>query len=392
MAQAKPVFVVLLFIVAVFGAEIAAQAPKVTTKGSASWVADLKALGYPVQPSGNFSKTFGVPPRTLAFADPRHLVATFISSDPGTPSEHEGRPDLFKLRLHAIIFDSRTGNVEMKRDWPTPNPNDGVVTAHNGEVVIRAGDRLTLYSTTLGALKEIDTAPNHGPNERLFQIFTSPTGRSVLLEFLRADGWKYTWMDTDNLEMIRSFSDDFVPLSISDKEILGWRRITPREVQLVIRKPDELKGRVILLSKYRWDDAVFVNQGTLVIGAGYSPISLIRADGTLIETIKPHSHCFFSRVTPSADGQRFAFTGSSIRNILEILSPHQQWEYVKRVIVYDISTHHFICDLKVKHSAKNQEFPLALSPDGLLLAFFDGGTLKVYQLPVAAEPRASNTR
>ena len=61
--------------------------------------------------------------------------------------------------------------------------------------------------------------------------------------------------------------------------------------------------------------------------------------------------------------------------------------YVKRVLVYDIAAHSFICDLKVKHSARNQEFHLALSPNGSTLAFLDGESLNVHQLPVAAETR-----
>jgi hypothetical protein len=383
MARAKLVLVALLLMVPILSSEVTAQVSKVD---SPSWVTDLKTLGYRVRPSDNFSKTFGTPPTTLAFADADHLVATFISSDPVTRSGQEGKSYPFKLRLYAMVFDAKTGKVETRRDWPTPYPNDGVVAAHKGRVVMRAGDRLTLYTTSLEALKEIDTAPNHAKNEGLFQIFTSPTGRFVLLEFLRGRGRKYTWMDADNLEMIRSFSDDFFPLSISDKEILGLRRTTPREFQLVIRKPEESEGRVIPLSKYRWKDAVFVNQGTFVIGGGYSSMSLIRADGTLMETIQPDRHYFSERVTPSADGQRFAFTGASIRNVLEILSPHQQWEYVKRVIVYDISAHTFIFSVKVRHSARDQEFPLALSPNGSMLAFLDGESLKLYQLPVAAQP------
>jgi hypothetical protein len=375
MARAKPVLVVLLLVVVIFGTEITAQVSK---GDSPSWVMDLKTLGYPV-----ISKTFGVSPTTLAFADPEHLVATFISSDPGTPSEHESRPASSKLRLHAVVFDSRTGKVGAKRDWSTPNPNDGVLAAHNGQIVIRAGDRLTLYGTTLEPLKERDTAPNHATNEGLFKVFTSPTGRFILLEFLRGSGREYSWMGTTDLETVHSFSGNFFPSSISDEEIVGWRRITPRGTEFVIRKLDE-PGRVIPLSQYRSDRVIFANQDTFVIEAGYSPMPRVQTDGTLIETIRPHTHGFFSRVTPSADGHRIAFTGSSIRNTSEILSPHQQWEYVQRVTVYDLSAHTFICDVKVGHSAKNQEFSLALSPNGSMLAFVDGDELKVYQLPVAA--------
>lgn len=379
MVPARLVLVVLLLLVAID--EAAAQVPKVD---SPAWVTDLKTLGYPAHLTESFSKAFGFPPATLAFADPEHLVATFISSDPGTPSEQPGRPESFKLRLHAVVFDSRTGKVRTTRDWSTPNANDGMIAAHNGEVVIRAGDRLILYTTNLEPLKKTDTAPNHRPNEGLFKVFTSPTGHFVLLEFLRGNGREYTWMDADNLETLHSFSDSLFPVSISDKEIVGWRRIATREVEFVIEKPGE-PGRVIPLSKHRSNDLIFVNQDTFVTGADNSRMALIQADGTLIETITPHNHDFLSRVTPSADGYRFGFTGSSIRNRWEILSPHDQWEYVRRVIVYDISARAFICDLKVRHSAKNQEFRLALSPNGEMLAFLDGGSLKVYHLPLAAE-------
>lgn len=378
MARAKLVLVVLLLVVAIFGTEIAAQVARVD---SPSWVTDLKTLGYPIHPTEAFTKTFGFPRTTLAFADPEHLVVTFISSD-RAPSEQEGRPDSFKLRLHAVVFDSRTGKVGTTRDWSTLG---AMVTAHNGKVMIDGGDQLTLYTTTLESLKERDTAPNHGAKGGPFKIFASPTGRFVLLEYLRGNEWKYTWMDSDSLEPVHSFSDGFFALAISDKEIIGWRRITPREKEFVIRKPDGPE-RVLSLSKYRSDDVTFVNQDAFVINTGYSPMPLIRTDGTFIETIGPHTHDFYSRVTPSADERRFAFTSSSIRNMWEILSPHEQWEYVKRVLVYDIAAHSFICDLKVKHSARNQEFHLALSPNGSMLAFLDGEILKVYQLPVAAEP------
>jgi hypothetical protein len=71
--------------------------------------------------------------------------------------------------------------------------------------------------------------------------------------------------------------------------------------------------------------------------------------------------------------------------MLEILEPHQTWEYVQRVYIYDMRTHTFVCGVKVKHSARNQDFPLALSPNGSTLAFIDGENLKVWRLPSTAE-------
>jgi hypothetical protein len=371
MVCAKSTHIVLPFILAVFGVGVTAQVSKATRKDSALWEIDLKTLGYPTCPSESSSKSLGPPPTTLVFADPLHLVATFVSCG----------------RLYATVFDARNGDVQAKRDWPSGNVTDGVVTAHDGGIVMIAGNRLTLYAITLEPLKdkELDTLSGRPAYSGPFRRFTSPTGLFVLFESFHGKHLEYSWMNADNLEFICSLPGDLFPLGISDTEILGRRRKTPHgEAQLIIQKRDEQAGWVIMLLKHP-NYGVLVNQGIFVMGAGYSSMSLFQTDGTLIETIKSPGHDFASRVTPSADGRRFAFTGSSIRNVLEFFSPQEQWEYVQRVLVYDISTRQFIRDVRVRHSTRNQEFPLALSPDGSRLAFFDGNILKVYDVPVTAK-------
>jgi hypothetical protein len=381
MARLKLLSVALLSVLTVRSAEMALQVPNAEVPAR---VIDLSTLGYPTHPSENFSKTFGVPPTALAFADSEHLVVTFISSDPGTPSGREGRPDAFRLRLHVIVFEVRTGQVDTQRDWPTPNPNDGAVAGHDGRFVVRAGDNLTVFDTTLKVLKETNTAPGNKPNGRLFAVFTSPPAHFLLLEFSPGIHAQFDWMNADTLETVHSFSDSLLPQTVSNTEVVGWRMPVSRPSELVIRTPDE-PGRVIALPNYRSNKIAFVREGTIAIESGYSPIQLVRTDGTLIESITPHTNEYFSRITPSAEGHRFAFTGSSIRNTLEILEPHQTWEYVRRIHVYDMPTRSFVGDVKVSHSARNQDFPLALSPNGSTLAFLDGESLKVYRLPLAAE-------
>jgi hypothetical protein len=383
MARLKLLSVALLSVLTTRSTEISPQVPNAEVP---AWVIDLSTLGYPTHPSENFSKTFGVPPTTLTFADSEHLVVTFISSDPGTTSEREGRPDSFRLRLHVIVFEVRTGQVDTQRDWPTPNPNDGAVAGHDGRFVVRAGDNLTVYDTTLKVLKEADTAPGGKPNGRLFAVFTSPPAHFLLLEFSSGIHAQFNWMNADTLEAVHSFSDSLYPQTISDTEVVGWRIPASRPSELVILTPDEPR-RVIALPNYRSNKVAFVREGTIAIESGYSPIQLVRTDGTLIESITPHTHEFFSRITPSAEGPRFAFTGSRIRNTLEILEPHQTWEYVQRVHAYDMSTRTFVGDVKVNHSARNQDFPLVLSPTGSTLAFVDGESLKIYRLPPPADHR-----
>ena len=193
-------------------------------------------------------------------------------------------------------------------------------------------------------------------------------------------------MNADNLVTVHSFYENLLALSISDTEIGGWRITSSRQAEFVIRKPDE-PGRVIALPNYRSNKITFVNEDTIAIESGYSPMPLVRTDGTLVEWITPYTHEYFSRVTPSAEGNRFAFTGSRITNAFEFLDPHQTWEYVQRIYIYDIPTHTFACEVRVKHSARNRDFPLTLSPNGSILAFLDGKNLKVYPLPPRAEHR-----
>ena len=69
--------------------------------------------------------------------------------------------------------------------------------------------------------------------------------------------------------------------------------------------------------------------------------------------------------------------------MLEIRSPHQQWEDVREIFVYDLSTRGFICHLKVQQG-KNEEFPLAISPDGSMVAFVDNGKLEMFEIERAA--------
>ena len=370
MARIRQLHLVLLLAVVICVAEVATQ---VSGAQAASWVKDLKTLGYPTHLTANFSKTLGSAPTKLAFADQEHLVITFVSADPN-PSGQEGRPDSVSLRLHIIVLETRTGEVDAKRDWPTPNSGAGVIAGRDGKIVVRTGDKLTLYNTTLEALKRTDAKTS-------FKDFSSPSGRFLLLEFSSGIHAQFGWMNADTLEILSSFSDSLAAQTMSDTKVVGWKIPETRPIEMVVRTPRD-SGRVINPLGSSPGTVAFVDEDTLAIGSGNSPIQLIRTDGTLLESITPHIHDFLNRITPSAEGHRFAFTGSTIRNASEILSPQQTWEYVQRINVYDVSTHNFVGEIKVNNSARNRDFPLALSPNGSMLAFLDGESLKLYRLPL----------
>jgi hypothetical protein len=353
-----------------------------TSTDKTAWVKDLSEVANATHRTEKFSNTVG---RRLAFADSKHLVLTFISSEKIMPPKREGGSNSPSLHLHTIVFESKTGEVDTERDWLTPNPNDGVIAGHGGKVIFRAGDKLTLFDTDLAALKEIDAADQE-MKRHVFSVFSSPSGRFLLVQFSPSSSVDYKWIDADGLKTLYSFSAGLFASTISDKEIIGWRQNSSRQPEIVIRKPDDAERVINLPSYHPTSTLAFINDNTFAIESGYAPMPLVRTDGTAIKSIAPPTHDYFSRITSSAEGHRFAFTSSRIRNTSEILSPHQTWEYVQRVCVYDMSTDTLVGEIKVSHSGRNDDFPLALSSNGSMLAFIDGESLKVYRLPPASEP------
>jgi hypothetical protein len=351
-----------------------------TSTDKTAWAKDLSEVASIAHPTEKFSNTTG---RRLAFTDSKHLVLTFISREKIPPAKQESGSGSPGLHLHIIVFESKTGQVDTERDWLTPNPNDGVVAAHDGKVDVRTGDKLTLCDTGLVALKEVDAA-DHETQRHVFSIHSSLSGRFLLIEYGPSSPASYKWMDADNLKALHSFSAGLFASAISDKEIIGQRQNSSHRSEIFIRKPDD-EVRVINLPSYRSNKLAFINEDAFAIESGFSPMPLVRTDGTVIKSITPPAHDYFSRITPSAEGLRFAFTSSRIRNTSELLSPHQTWEYVQRVNVYDMSTQNLIDELRVNHAGRNDDFPLALSSNGSMLAFIDGETLKVYRLPPASE-------
>jgi hypothetical protein len=89
-------------------------------------------------------------------------------------------------------------------------------------------------------------------------------------------------MNAETLGTVHTFSENLFALSISDTEIGGWRNTSSRQPEFVIWRPDE-PGRVIALSNYRSNKVAFVSEDMIAIESGYSPMPLVRTDGTLKE-------------------------------------------------------------------------------------------------------------
>lgn len=339
------------------------------------WRFDLRQLGYPHRLSEYSRNRYHTPPATLAFADDKNLAVTFIDPDAegarATNAQAEG-----PLRIYATTFDALTGEVRSKASWLTPNPNDGVVAAREGTLVVRSGNRLALRTPTWQRTKEIDVGMGRGTGEGLFSAYASPTGQSMLLELLAGRGRDYLWLETGSLRIVRTFSEGGGADTISDRQVAGEYDPSPSACEVRVGKPGERKS-TIFKSDYCAIVPTFINDDLIAVVQGPC-IALLRSNGEILGGLEFHRKDYISRVTPSANGRRFAFTVSVIRNVWEIFGP--QWEIPKRLLVYDVALGKWITEIRIKGYKKREEFSVALSPDGLLLATMTNGIVEVFKL------------
>jgi hypothetical protein len=314
-------------------------------QGALLWRVDMTNAGYPRHPSESFKNTFGSGMSGLSFLDGNTLIATFITSEPDTlRNQHEGRPDTFRLRLHAVVFEAATGTIQAQHDWPATNPNDGVIATFDEKIVIRTGDKINQYSSKLEFLRGLDVSLALPPEHRIFDFVVTPSGHFIQVKLLSRTGLDYLCVNADSFEVVRS------PSGASGSKV---QDCTGHE---------NIRDEII---QFRYNDA---------------DAELLRGNGQPYCVLPVESRRYLSRPTFSSDGQRVALTAAVIHNVLELLGPYQ-WEYVRQVLVFDLQRCRLICEVEVKKSKKNQDSRLALSGDGSLLGIFRDGVVEIYRIP-----------
>lgn len=352
----------------------------------ASWAVDLRSLGYTGPPRTFVAEGYPeIIKQPLCFVDETTLVATFFTRERAENLAQRGSTDPFRpLRLHAVFLDARTGEVRTRHEWATPSPAAGVVACYDGRIVLRIGERITLYSKQLEPIAEL-VLPSRPPPQEYIQVWnhlTSPNEREILL----FDYSISLWIDSDNLEIVRTW--EYGKLFDSPRQ-WGWPSISSNSLARAVDRlhteiwlrPLDGPWRKVCGPPVRCGEPHFVSND-LFVSVKAQELSLIRTDGRVVfaEGFDGRLH-LKSGPHSSADGNRFAvalFDKKGGNAFLDIMPAFP----LNRVMVYDIPAARWVYTLDAKPLNIDEENleSIALSPDGSLLAIMGRGIVKVYEI------------
>src|SRR5882724_9059208 len=183
----------------------AAQQPKIKLVHASSdhpvWRVDLHSLGYP-QNNPDLQRRRGFANfDTVSFLSDGTVAATFVTrEDIPVPQRREDPSHISPYRLHAIFLDALSGKVLRTLDWPVERPAAGIFPRHDGGFLLLATDRIVAYSADWAQIHELQLADLPPSNASLGGIAESPTGRSLVLQFLLDSTAVCFNVHTDTLE------------------------------------------------------------------------------------------------------------------------------------------------------------------------------------------------
>jgi hypothetical protein len=200
-------FVIVCFLSSLGAAQAISAAER--TEVSPAWRVDLRAsiggepLGLVV---GRGRETRGKPRTSLWFLDDSTIAVTFVTraSDSGL-STRKSTDQSLPLRLRVLLLDAASGKVRNTLAWPTASRFAGIVATHDGKFVTQRGRDLTLFSSDLKEVKNLEL-PLLDDGD--WHAHPSPSGRNILFvatNLKTALPVPWLWVETDNLAVVRSW-------------------------------------------------------------------------------------------------------------------------------------------------------------------------------------------
>ena len=358
----------------------------------AKWRTDLRpAVGSKPLPRV-FTSRSGIelkyqPITSLWFTDNNTIAATFLTRESQINSALPRRGDQnLPLRLRGVFLDTERGKITAIRDWPTQSTLARIVAAEDGKFVTQRGDELTLYGPDLQQLKETNLPPAHDQDEWVAGP-ASPTGRSILVRLLVAEGrlesWR--WVEIHTLQITHSWEAQprAAIVSITDNRILRDGICACAQDKLELRG---LSTEWTIIGPGLFRDIFFLNDDLFFmpnfpIKPG-APALIVRSDGEVLFTYKQPSEggVFWRRAVPSTEGKRFVIIGVRSEGKQPVLDISGHW-VLKRILVGDLSSGAQPYALDVKGPKISGQMQFALSPNGLRLAVLNKETVQVFDLP-----------
>jgi hypothetical protein len=342
----------------------------------------------------------GIPIRSLCFLDNERLAVTFVTRASGRPElQKRGEPGTTgsAFQLDGVLIEARSGKVISRPVWPSSSKYAGIVAANDQGFVIQRDDALELLSAESKLVKRMPLSPLPA-DEYAHDSFWTPhpswSGRRLLMLGWRNASSIWLWVDTDNLEVLKSWQD------------VRTGSVAATEHQLVMQvnskhtgdPPPFLEASVPagpwkpLRSTADAYAAQFVGQNLLyfkrVLARGMPPESaafLMRTDDEeLIRLESPRSGWGLGPAAVSRAGNRFVIIIGETKGAYWALDigGHQ---VLRGLIIYDAPFELPVYTLAVQHSKIRNPDIVALSPDGRHLAVlsYPESIVEVFELPTS---------
>lgn len=368
------------------------------------WQLDVGALGYTAWRVHESEIESGASVGQLHFLSDHRMVVTFTSHVVPETLPRRGQPNVSSnLRLDALFVDADGGQVQAKRTWPTSSERSRILPIGGGRFVFITPDKLILYSSSIGPLKELGLPVGRQSVRTWWNAIPSPGGSFLFLWYDPPGGdWVHppptmsALISTEILRMALPWGprgNSFIPFD--DGQVItvngyGHPEIGPPAGPWRALPSDwgpDCKPANVPIPVN--DNAIF--------GGGPSPVGqscyfLALTTGELVFKEKLSDNEYVGSIGVSAGGQRFAIETYKVHGGSRLLDIGGR-ALVCRIKVYDLPTRQWIFTLDGNKQRIKSISGLALSPNGSLLALIDqDGILQVYHLPPEQPARSPAPR
>ena len=320
----------------------------------------------------------------IAFLDDKHVIVHEVEVDPTQLSSRRS-PDISSpFRLHTILLDASSGKLLLSKEWGT-RVHESSVYATNGGALLRTGNILRLLRSA--DLEEYQKMALPEP-PCIYIVSVSASQKTVMLDCInqRANVSHFDVLDGSTLKARYSWSES-PPLyhysSISDTAIAA---VDSTKHEIIVSKfgskrwnsIGEGNGTVPILS-------AFPNLPTLVsdelLVDNRSKFLLISIDGRLLMTSQPPTKdnipSGVSKIVV-AQGGGFVAVASQNNDVRTHLFTEASISLRSvDVAVYDLTLKQCVLNVEFAPLPTN-DYDLALSPGGSMLAILDDRKISVY--------------
>lgn len=166
---------------------------------------DLTKLRFPQIPHSGVERKVWLSPFKIDFQDDSTLVLSWVTADKPLPHlpkrEKFSRRPVVPAHLHLLFVDAKKGTKIREKDLSVPSAPTSVFVNHSGNLIVRAGNSVKLYSADFALMNEakFPLPIDFSRVDSASRIEISPDGRRLALCSKPGNTAKTELFDADRL-------------------------------------------------------------------------------------------------------------------------------------------------------------------------------------------------